>query len=55
MAKRRSMFRRLVVLGVFCLAAFGGWTLYKSHQDTVNSMAKQTSEKAKAVKDALTE
>lgn len=54
MAKRRkSWSKRIVILGVLALAAFGGWTLYKQNQQQVDSGVEKVTQKAKRVGEVL--
>ena len=53
MARRKSLFRRIVVLGILGLACFGGYVLYQDNRDAVNDGAATVEKKAKAVKKAL--
>jgi len=37
MARRRSRFKTVLVIGVLALACVGGWTLWDAHGDAVKS------------------
>lgn len=53
MARRSSLTKKLVVVGILALACFGGYTLYKQNQDTIESGRANASKKLDNVRKAL--
>lgn len=53
MARRKSMFRKVVILGVLVLAVVGGYSLYAKYSDDVVEGGEKVMERAKRVKKAL--
>lgn len=51
--RRKSWTRRIVVLGILALAAFGGYVLYQDNKDAMSDNYTKVEKKAKAVKKAL--
>jgi len=55
MARRRSLTRKVLYLGVLVLAVFGAWTLYTSHKVEVDNAGAKVVKKAKKVRKVIAE
>lgn len=51
--RKKSLARRIVVLGILALACFGGYVLWQDNKDAMSEQAAKVEKKAKAVKKAL--
>ena len=51
--RKKSWAKRFMMVGLVALATYGGWILYKSHEDVVNSAVGDTVDKVKGVGEAL--
>jgi hypothetical protein len=55
MARRRSAFRKIVVVGILVLAGIGALKLYNDYKEPVSERGEVVYEKAKRVKKILEE
>jgi hypothetical protein len=55
MARRRSTFRKIVVVGILVLAGIGALKLYNDYKEPVSERSKVAFEKVKKVKKVLEE
>jgi predicted negative regulator of RcsB-dependent stress response len=53
--RRKSWTRRIVVVSILALAAFGGYVLYKEHNESAAEQYTKVETKVEAVKRALEE